>query len=104
TESSIDALKQALLQLAVMGKLVPQDPSDEPASELLERMSVGKAELIRAGMLKAPKSLPNIRPEETPYELPQTWAWVRLGEVSEFINGDRGKNYPNRSEYVSEGI
>lgn len=104
TESSIDALKQTLLQLAVMGKLVPQDPSDEPASELLERMSVGKTELIRTGMLKAPKSLPNIRPEETPYELPQTWAWVRLGEVSEFINGDRGKNYPNRSEYVSEGI
>ncbi len=104
TESSIDALKQTLLQLAVMGKLVPQDPSDEPASELLRRLANGKAELVRSGLLKAPKPLPDIKQHEIPYELPQAWKWVRLGEVSEFVNGDRGKNYPNRTEYVSAGI
>lgn len=104
TESSIDALKQTLLQLAVMGKLVPQDPSDAPASELLKRMADGTAELVRNGLLKTPKPLPNIKQDEIPYELPPTWRWVRLGDISEFINGDRGKNYPNRTEYVSEGI
>ncbi|MCQ4285931.1 restriction endonuclease subunit S [Pseudomonas stutzeri] len=104
TEPSIDALKQSLLQLAVMGKLVPQDPSDEPASELLRRLANGKAELVRSGLLKAPKPLPDIKQHEIPYELPQAWKWVRLGEVSEFVNGDRGKNYPNRTEYVSAGI
>lgn len=104
TESSIDALKQTLLQLAVMGKLVPQDPSDEPASELLRRLANGKAELVRSGLLKSPKPLPDIKQHEIPYELPQAWKWVRLGEVSEFVNGDRGKNYPNRTEYVSAGI
>jgi len=104
TEPSIDALKQTLLQLAVMGKLVPQDPSDEPASELLKRLANGKAELVRSGLLKAPKPLPDIKQDEIPYELPQAWKWVRLGEISEFANGDRGKNYPNRTEYVSAGI
>lgn len=104
TEPSIDALKQTLLQLAVMGKLVPQDPSDEPASELLKRIADGKAELVRTGLLKAPKPLPDIKQDEIPYVLPQSWKWVRLGDISEFVNGDRGKNYPNRAEYASEGI
>lgn len=104
TESSIDALKQTLLQLAVMGKLVQQDPNDEPASDLFQRIADGKAELVRTGLLRAPKPLPDIKKDEIPYELPQTWKWVRLGDISEFVNGDRGKNYPNRSEYVPEGI
>ena len=104
TEPSIDALKQTLLQLAVMGKLVSQDANDEPVCELLKRMADGKVELVRSGLSKAPKPLPEIKQEEIPYQLPQTWQWVRLGDISEFANGDRGKNYPNRSEYVSEGI
>lgn len=104
TEPSIDALKQALLQLAVMGKLVPQDANDEPVCELLKRMDDGKAEHVRNGLLKAPKPLPEIKQDEIPYPLPRTWQWVRLGDISEFANGDRGKNYPNRSEYVLEGI
>src|SRR5690606_27058447 len=55
TEPSIDALKQSLLQLAVMGKLVPQDPSDEPASELLRRIGEEKGWLVAAGKLKKQK-------------------------------------------------
>src|SRR5690606_10004405 len=55
TESSIDALKQALLQLAVMGKLVAQDPSDEPASELLSRIAEEKARLVTEGKIKKQK-------------------------------------------------
>jgi type I restriction enzyme S subunit len=60
--------------------------------------------LIKERKIKQCKSLPEIQPEEVPYKLPKGWEWVRLGYVGEFINGDRGKNYPNRDEYVDEGI
>lgn len=52
TEASVDALKQTILQLAVMGKLVPQDPNDEPASELLKRIAQKKAQLVKEGKIK----------------------------------------------------
>lgn len=52
TEASVDALKQTILQLAVMGKLVPQDPNDEPASELLKRIAQEKAQLVKEGKIK----------------------------------------------------
>lgn len=54
--------------------------------------------------IKPPKPLPEIQSEDLPYTLPRSWEWVYLGALSEFINGDRSKKYPNRSEYVSEGI
>lgn len=64
TEASIDALKQTILQLAVMGKLVPQDPNDEPASELLKRIAQEKAQLVKDGKMKKQKPLPPISDEE----------------------------------------
>ncbi|MBP6367392.1 MAG: restriction endonuclease subunit S [Nitrosomonas sp.] len=84
-EASIDALKQTLLQLAVMGKLVPQDPNDEPASELLKRIQAEKAKLIAEGKIKKDKPLPPITDEERPFELPQGWEWARLGELASRI-------------------
>lgn len=87
TESSIDALKQTLLQLAVMGKLVPQDPSDEPASELLKRIAEEKARLVAEGKLKKQKPLPEIREEEKPFELPKGWFWTRLGAIGVSATG-----------------
>ncbi len=81
TEASIDALKQTLLQLAVMGKLVPQDPNDEPASELLKRIQAEKAKLIAEGKLKKEKPLAPISEDEKPFELPKGWEWVRIGEI-----------------------
>jgi type I restriction enzyme S subunit len=83
TEASIDALKQTLLQLAVMGKLVPQDPKDEPASELLKRIQAEKSKLIAEGKIKKDKPLPLITEEQKPFELPQGWKWVRLGDLVE---------------------
>lgn len=80
TESSIDALKQTLLQLAVMGKLVPQDPSDEPASELLKRIAEKKATLIAEGKIRKQKQLAEITEEEKLFELATGWEWSRLGE------------------------
>ncbi|ECC3482457.1 restriction endonuclease subunit S [Salmonella enterica subsp. enterica] len=81
TEASIDALKQTILQLAVMGKLVPQDPNDEPASELLKRIAQEKAQLVKDGKMKKPKPLPPISDEEKPFELPEGWEWVKLGNI-----------------------
>jgi len=81
TEAGIHALKQTLLQLAVMGKLVPQDPNDEPASALLKRIQAEKAKLIAEGKIKKGKRLARIADEEKLFELPKSWVWVRLGEV-----------------------
>jgi len=87
TEPSIDALKQTLLQLAVMGKLVPQDPSDEPASELLKRITEEKTRLVAEGKIKKQKPLPEIREEEKPFELPKGWFWTRLGAIGVSATG-----------------
>lgn len=96
TEPSIDALKQTLLQLAAMGKLVPQDSNDEPASELLKRIAAEKSGLIIKGKIKKQKSLPLVG--ETPFDLPESWQWTRLGDLSELItSGSR-----DWAQYYSE--
>jgi len=82
TEASIDALKQTILQLAVMGKLVPQDPNDEPASELLKRIEQEKAQLVKEGKIKKQKPLPPVSDEEKPFVLPMGWEWCRLGDLA----------------------
>ena len=87
TEASIDALKQTLLQLAVMGKLVPQDPNDEPASELLKRIQAEKAKLIVEGKIKKDKPFAAITEEEKPFDLPVGWEWVRLGNALDVTGG-----------------
>ncbi|MEE7386228.1 restriction endonuclease subunit S [Escherichia coli O21:H21] len=86
TEASVDALKQTILQLAVMGKLVPQDPNDEPASELLKRIAAEKAQLVEEGKIKKQKPLPPISDEEKPFELPEGWEWCRIDDLT-FVSG-----------------
>ncbi|EJG1691991.1 restriction endonuclease subunit S [Vibrio parahaemolyticus] len=81
TEESIDQLKQTILQLAVMGKLVPQDPSDEPAAELLKRIAEEKAQLVKEKKIKKQKALPLIAEDEKLFELPSGWEWCRLGDL-----------------------
>ncbi|EMB2644350.1 restriction endonuclease subunit S [Vibrio cholerae] len=88
TEESIDQLKQTILQLAVMGKLVPQDPSDEPATELLKRIAEEKAQLVKEKKIKKQKALPPISEDEKPFELPSGWEWCRFGSLfKSFSNG-----------------
>lgn len=77
----VDKLRQAILREAMQGKLVPQDPSDEPASELLKRIKAERAQLIKEKKLKPGKELPPIKPEEIPYPIPDSWIWCRLGDV-----------------------
>ncbi len=84
----IKLLRQTILNLAVRGKLVPQNPSDEPASELLKRIAEEKARLVKAGEIRKPKPLPAV--DETPFDLPQNWRWTRIREVA----SDRGQEIP----------
>ncbi|MGL6176436.1 MAG: restriction endonuclease subunit S, partial [Vibrionaceae bacterium] len=76
--TGIKKLRELILELAVRGKLVPQDPSDEPASVLLERIAAEKARLVEEGKIKKPKALPEIGEKEKPFELPLGWEWSRL--------------------------
>ena len=93
-----DQMKKSILQQAVMGKLVPQDPSDEPASVLLKKIAEEKQKLIREGKFKKQKALPAITEDEIPFDIPESWEWVRLNEIIENVpaNGfsPKGVDYP----------
>ncbi|MGL4711826.1 MAG: restriction endonuclease subunit S, partial [Shewanella sp.] len=85
TSASIDTLKQTILQLAVMGKLVPQDENDEPAAKLLKRIAKEKAQLIKDGKIKKQKPLSAITDEEKPFELQKGWAFAYMQELCSLI-------------------
>ncbi|MCX8771719.1 restriction endonuclease subunit S [Vibrio parahaemolyticus] len=102
TEESIDQLKQTILQLAVMGKLVPQDPNDEPAAELLKRIAEEKAQLVKEKKIKKQKALPPIAEDEKPFELPSGWEWCRLDDICFGITS--GSTPPKVNFNESEGI
>ena len=116
-----EQLKKSILQYAVQGKLVPQDPNDEPASVLLERIRAEKQKLVAEGKIKKDKhesvifrrdnshyekldGIERCIDDEIPFEIPDSWEWVRFYNIASFQNGDRSKNYPNRNEYVSNGV
>lgn len=81
---NVEALKNKVLDLAMHGKLVAQDSQDEPASALIEKIKKEKAQLIKDKKIKKTKALPPIEEDEIPYEIPDSWEWVRLGEVAKF--------------------
>src|SRR5208282_4582911 len=85
-------LRRFILDLAVRGKLVPQDPNHEPASELLKRIASEKARLVKAGEIRKEKTLAEIESDETPYDAPRGWEWARIRKVT----GDRGQTVPER--------
>ena len=84
---AVDALEQTLLQLAVRGLLVPQDPQDEPASALMSRIRAEKDRLIAEGKIKREKPLAAIAEEEKPFALPVAWEWVRMQEAFDVRDG-----------------
>jgi type I restriction enzyme S subunit len=118
----IQKMRELILELAVRGKLVAQEASDEPASALLKRIQVEKAKLIAEGKIKKDKPLPPIAEGEKPYELPQGWVWRRLGLIgytqtgttpsksnSESFGSDipfikPSDIYPNHIVYDNEGL
>ena len=89
-------LKSKVLDLAMRGKLVKQDPNDEPASELLKKIKAEKAELIKEKKIKKSKPLPPITDEEKPFDIPDSWEWVRLESVCDEI-GDIDHKMPRKT-------
>ena len=100
----IKKLRGLILELAVRGKLVPQDPNDEPVNELLKRITEVKVQLIADKKIKAQKTLPGITDEEKPFELHNGWKLVYLQDLCCFENGDRSSRYPNKDDLVNIGI
>ena len=82
-------LKSKVLDLAMRGKLVKQDPNDEPASVLLEKIKAEKEKLVKEGKIKKSKPLPPITDDEKPFDIPDSWEWVRLGELVDVKGGKR---------------
>jgi type I restriction enzyme S subunit len=76
---AIVRLRRFILDLAVRGKLVPQDPNDEPASELLKRIAAEKVRLVKAGEIRTPKAIPPL--PETPFPIPSNWRWSQLADI-----------------------
>lgn len=100
-----DMLKKSILQEAVQGKLVPQNPNDEPASVLLERIRAEKQELIKQGKIKKDKHESVIvTRDKIPYEIPDSWEWCKLSDLAILENGDRSSKYPVEADYVESGI
>ncbi|MGH6926056.1 MAG: restriction endonuclease subunit S [Propylenella sp.] len=86
---AIPRLRRFVLDLAVRGKLVPQDPSEEPASELLKQIAAEKARLVKAGKIRKPKTRPAV--DEAPFGVPNAWRWTRIREIT----SDRGQIVPD---------
>ena len=82
-------LKNSVLQLAVQGKLVPQNTEDEPAAELLKRIQIEKTIAVNAGIIKKDKKLSEITEAEIPYDIPDTWEWLRLGQLCQLLDGEK---------------
>lgn len=97
-------LKQRILDLAIHGRLVPQNPDNEPASQLLRRISEEKDKLIAQGKIKRPKKSDALNPApECPFEIPDYWEWVKLGEICELITKGSSPSWQGIN-YVNEGI
>lgn len=95
-----EQMKKSILQQAIQGKLVEQDPNDESATVLLERIKAEKAALVKAGKIKKDKPLPPITDDEIPFDIPDSWTWVRLGDIA-IVNG--GFAFKS-SQYKSKGV
>ena len=94
----LEMMKKSILQEAVQGKLVPQDPNDEPASLLLKKIAEEKKRLIKEGKIKKQKPLPEITEDEIPFDIPESWEWVRLNDCMDVRDGTH-----DSPKYHSEG-
>lgn len=99
-----DKLRKSILQQAVQGKLTERDPADEPASELLKRIKTEKEALIKSGKIKKEKPLPAITDEENPFDIPDTWEWVRFTDIMMVISTGPFGSMLHKSDYVIKGI
>lgn len=96
--SLVTQLRQSFLREAMQGKLVEQNPADEPASELLARIKAEKDQLIKEKKIRKQKPLPPIEKEEFPFEVPESWEWCRLGEITLLITDGKHGNCHDEEE------
>lgn len=97
-------LKQKILDLAIRGKLVPQDPNDEPASVLLERIRAEREKLIAEGKLKRTKTTTDNRHyENVPFEIPDSWKWVKLDDICQIVGRIGFRGYTKNDLVESDG-
>lgn len=115
-----EEIRKSILQLAIQGKLVKQDPNDEPASELVKRIYAEKQRLIKEGKIKKDKNVSYIfkgddncyyekignnepvKLEDLPFDIPDNWMWIRLGKLCKLISTGI-EHYPNKKLYYSTG-
>jgi type I restriction enzyme S subunit len=102
TPEAIDNLKKNILNEAVRGRLVSQDPNDEPASELLKKIKAEKERLFEEGEIRKPKDLPPVKEGEDYFEAPSNWKWIRLGEIGDWGAGATPSR--SNSEYYGGDI
>lgn len=96
TPEAIGNLKKNILNEAVRGRLVPQNPKDEPATELLKKIEIEKQRLYDEGEIRKPKKLPPVDKDEIPFKVPESWEWARLGNSS--FNLDAKRDPLSRAE------
>lgn len=97
-------MKKSILQYAIQGKLVEQRPEEGTGEELYWQIQTEKQRLVKEGKIKKEKPLPEIAEEEVPFDIPESWKWVRLSQLAILENGDRSSKYPVESDYVDFGI
>ena len=97
-------MQKSILQFAIQGKLVEQRPEEGTGEELYRQIQAEKQRLIKAGVIKADKPLPEIAEDEKPFDIPENWRWVRIAGICAILNGDRGKNYPSKDTLSKQGI
>lgn len=99
-EKLAETLKRSVLQEAIQGRLVSQDPNDEPACELLKRIAAEREKQIAGKKIKKPKPLPPIKDDEKPFPLPVGWEWSRIGDICEVFNGNSINEQIKKTKYA----
>ena len=99
-----EQLKASILQYAMEGRLVKQDPNDEPVSILLEKIKAEKEKLVKEGKIKKSKKLPAIEEDEKPFDIPDSWEWVRFGDAITILRGGSPRPIKNYLTTASNGI
>ena len=97
-----EQLKASILQYAIQGKLVEQRPEEGTGEELYRQIQTEKQRLIKEGKIKKEKTLPEITEDEIPFDIPENWKWVKLGELCSILTGKKDANFgSNEGKYGS---
>ena len=97
---SVHRLRRFILDLAVRGKLAPQDPNDEPASELLKRIAAEKARLVKAGSIGTGKILDELTDADKTFTVPEGWCWARLGNIATYLQRGKSPKYATGTDLL----